>query len=287
MAKTPTDQAFLSLLQRPQGLSIGELATLVADLIEHDVYTVRQRLTKEPPVIAAVIPEMQAIDTAAALSAADIPAMAITQRQMLGMGQPMLVRFMTRTDSGYVVDIWHGPTTTIPFEGMQVLIRASLSPTDQQLKRIGAARGSNLSGDPGIGRSVGTIATRMSPMGRMGGLAGGMGQPAPEPAKPSAPNKAEVIDIHTNGLWFRINGDRFAWQVLGEERQYSDRANADLLFAWLKHDAPRAVPDSFFKLFKPPAGVRTGTALGAEQTGPFDFYSRWVCLIYRHMLGMG
>ncbi len=106
---------------------------------------------------------------------------------------------------------------------------------------------------------------------------------------------SELIDLHTDrGLWFRINGDKFAWHVLGKQRDRADRLNADLMTRRLAREAPQATLDEFYSLFKPPPGSfitgRDAVAYGtthAQGLGQFDFYSRWICLVYRYVAQAG
>ena len=100
---------------------------------------------------------------------------------------------------------------------------------------------------------------------------------------------SDKLDVHTtDGSVFQIDGDKFGYSILGDLRGHSDRHNMDQMFELLAHLAPDAIVDPYFKLWTPPAGhhrLRLPDMKANNDDPAFAFYSRWVALLYRHLLG--
>ncbi len=100
---------------------------------------------------------------------------------------------------------------------------------------------------------------------------------------------AEKLDIHLkDGRVLQVDGDRFAFEILGTVRGLTDRENMDRLSELLAKAAPHAIVDPYFPLWKPPAEakrMRLPRMLVNKDDPDFAFYSRWVAVMYRHMLG--
>lgn len=94
-----------------------------------------------------------------------------------------------------------------------------------------------------------------------------------------------IIDLWTNDAQrFRIDADRFAWQVLGNDRGHSDRANAAAMIDMLSDAAPNAIIDGGFERFSiaDPAAEKlfSRPAPGGKPDPAFEFYSRWAWVFY-------
>ena len=163
------------------------------------------------------------------------------------------------------VELREGITTSIPFGDVLVLVRAHLHETV-----LGRGPPPRLSMT-----TLGRVRTWDSIKAQI------------ESAVTKEVETSDKLDVHTtDGSVYRIDGDRFAFQVLGDLRGHTDKANMDSLVELLDHLCPDAVVDTFFKLWRPPPGHhRLRVPHGQRRDQAFDFYSRWATLTYRHVLG--
>lgn len=100
---------------------------------------------------------------------------------------------------------------------------------------------------------------------------------------------SDKLDIHTkDGKVYQIDGDKFGFQVLGDLRAHTDKANMDQMCELLSHIAPDEIVDPYFSLWKPPAGhhrLRLPEMRRNNEDPAFAFYSRWAALMYRYLMG--
>lgn len=276
--------AYLTIVATPPGLAWGDFLDLLARESGLDRLTVQQRLARQPPQILCRLDPAESEVLMRRLRSLSVDAINITQRRLAAMGQPMLVKYMRQAQGGYGIDIWRGPSTYLPVGTIQTIIRASVH-TETRSGRPSLALGQRLA------RGTGGYSFVRTPH-RVGDAADS--RPIGRREYRIEQRSSELIDVHTDsGLWFRISGDKFAWHILGRERGMSDRVNADRFAQRLASEAPQAIFDEFYKLFKPPPGafmkgldmVAFGTT-HAQGLGMFDFYSRWACVVYRYVAGL-
>lgn len=276
--------AYLTIVAEPRDMAWERFLDLVSRATGLDALTVQQRLAKKPPQILCRAEASRAAALAGGLRSRGVDAISVTAASLAALGAPMLVKFMQAESEGYRIDIWRGPSTFLPTAAMQAIIRASVRTTSSRPQSPPPSSGSELAG-PG-----------MSPYTLHSAIEQGRQEEYSRLRRAaSEARSSDLIDVHTGtGLWFRISGDKFAWHVLGSERGMSDRVNADRLAQRLAAEAPQAIFDEFYQLFKPPPGAfvkgQDAAAFGvkhAEGLGMFDFYSRWACLVYRHIAGAG
>lgn len=92
----------------------------------------------------------------------------------------------------------------------------------------------------------------------------------------------------------RLDADKLNFDVLGDQRGYSDHINMDRLIDLVRHLAPKALVDEGFGDFRCPPGLARehARAIGlrlvrtTNEHPAFEFYAPWANLLYRHMLGL-
>jgi hypothetical protein len=279
------DLAYLTIVAEPRGMTWDDFLWLLAEATGLDRLTVQQRLAKMPPQILCRCEAGRGLDLANHLRGRGVDAISLTASRLEALGAPMLVKFMEAAAGGYQIDIWRGPSTFLPTSTIQTIIRASVH-SETRRRRPDLNAGARLAGRT-AGYGIMRVPYRL---GDADEARPGTGSDTSVHRKAS-----ELIDVHTNnGLWFRISGDKFAWHVLGPQRTQGDRVNADRLAQRLASEAPHAIFDEFYKLFKAPPGSfakgKDVVAYGSQHAqglGTFDLYSRWACLVYRHISGIG
>lgn len=118
------------------------------------------------------------------------------------------------------------------------------------------------------------------------------GLPVSAPRRSATDRHTHVIDLWTrDSACFRIDGDAFAWHILGARRGMSDAVNAQTMIDILSERAPGAIIDSGYERYgcaDPSAARFFARGASARTVAPeFEFYSRWAWLFYRSMVGGG
>ncbi|MFN0011029.1 MAG: hypothetical protein ACKVS8_05220 [Phycisphaerales bacterium] len=125
-----------------------------------------------------------------------------------------------------------------------------------------------------------------------------LAMPRLESAKHTTKSRvSDVIDVYeASGRAIRINGDKFHFDVLGEQMGVSDNSNADRLAMLLAEQAPRAHIDLHFEhnafdsrgarlhAIRPRMGSDDTTVSKRDDAPAFDFYSAWLALAHRTLL---
>ena len=275
-----TERAYLTLASLPDELEKRESALLLSEVLGVDVYTINQKLKHDPPLILKQMSVTEATDMAAALQAAGVSATAISEHDLALVGTPMRVKYLTKIPEGFIVETWEGISTTLPCEQLRLVIAA---PVISEEKRQPAARVRRKHRSIPIlpGAGAGMVAASIHNIKNAA--------QANADLKKAVRNANIIIDLHTeNDLWFRIDGRKFGYQVLGEKRALSDYQNSRILLDMIRECAPEATIDENFHLFRPPPGLKAETtdifAYGqnhARALADFNFYSRWLSIIKR------
>jgi hypothetical protein len=281
---------FLTVIAWPEGWDREAVAQLLAGEAGLDLPTLRLRLGRAPPMIIGQVDAPAAAAAVAALTARGGDAFAPTLADLAALGPTLKIKDMRLVDSELEVDLWNGLSTTIRREQVQILIRA-------HLRKSAPAAGHPSMYAPGRPASGG----RVHFVGGVGlgiGL-GAMGLAAAYGASYAANasfgdvrrdvRTSDKLDIHTpDGSVYQIDGDRFAYLILGELRGQGDKANMDKMCELLTHLAPDPIVDPYFPLWRAPAGyqrLRLPEMKRNQDDPAFAFYSRWAALMYRHVMG--
>src|SRR5262249_45283047 len=86
----------------------------------------------------------------------------------------------------------------------------------------------------------------------------------------------------------RLDTEKFSFDILGDEKDYTEAANFRKVSDLFRAQAPKAIFDEGFERFRPPADVLTrhsrevGSSVKTRSdTKPaFDFYSPWRVILY-------
>ncbi|UCD76569.1 MAG: hypothetical protein JSV91_06515 [Phycisphaerales bacterium] len=282
-----TDRVFLTVITYPEGMSHNDVAELLADGGGLDAPSLRMILKQTPPCIAGRYDRGSALGALRALIKAGGDGFAPTMADIEALGPTLKIKDLRLGAGGLEADLWRGPSATINPDAIQIIVRAHLS--EKILKpRSGVTGTSILTSYTRPGASSVAIGWGM---GGAYGLALGLyagGGFSPEAREERTVVLSHKLDIHTaDDRVFQIDGDKFAYLILGDQRGYSDNENTDKMCELLAHLSPNAVVDPYFSYWHPPPGHQRLRLLQMKinkDDPAFAFYSRWAALMYRHVM---
>jgi hypothetical protein len=261
--------AFVSIFDWPAGWVREQKIEALSRCVGIDPADANLRVAKPAPLALIRLPERAAGAAVRSLRDMGVPAFAPTERQLNGLSRPIVAKRLSgdRGAAGpaFLVEPWRGHLVRLEMSEVFLIVRAAV------VSRRSAA------GDP---------TTQV----RFDALTGTMYLDRVE-TPPRKLGLAEVIELHTSdGARFRIDGNKFNFDVLGNDRGHADSVNADLLADRLTQAAPRARIDMGFADFSPPPGaVRAldpGAPLARSRMPEFEFYSAWLHMLHRFALGV-
>ncbi len=280
------DRHYLSLVTAPEGVSRTDLARALHERAGLDAQTVALNLGRTPPCILGLYdpgPCEGAMSTILDLGG-DAFACSLSDLQALGATQK--IKDLELRHGALAGTLWRGGPFTIDPKQIQILIRVKLSQTHTKPPPAGLSR-------VGSGRThAGPV---IYPTGfAMGGAYGtAMMLYAHHEAASFSWDRSiktsDKLDIHLDdGRIYQIDGDKFGFQILGDQRGMSDHVNIDRMCELLAHLAPDEVVDPYFSLWTAPVGHQRLRIPGMKVNNDnpkFAFYSRWAALMYRHVMG--
>lgn len=259
---------FLSVVAWPEGWTREQVTELLAGPGALDAATLRLRLGREPPMVLERVEPVAAREMIDALVAAGGDGFAFTLADLARPGATLEVRRLGVGEGAFAVELRDGITTSIPFASVQIVVRAHLSET--VTTGHGPARPMRVFGIHRV-RTWDSIKAEI--------------EASPE----KDVRTSDKLELHAaDGSVYQVNGDRFGFEVLGERRGHSDKANMDSLTELIAHLCPDAVIDTYFRLFRPPPGAHRLKLPNTRLDRPeatFAFYSRWAAMMYRHVMG--
>lgn len=260
--------AFVSVFAWPTGWSREQMVDALARCVGIDPADASLRVAKPAPLAITRMEERPAGAAVRMLRDLGISAFAPTQKQLNGLDRPILAKRLNAArgaaEAMYLVEPWRGEPTGLKMEEVSLILRASVISTR------------STADDPTTQIRFDSMTGTMF-MDRVQG-----------PARRTA--FAEVIELHCqDGTRVRIDANKFDFDVLGDERELADTANAYLLAAQLIRQSPQATLDTGFPAFSPPPGaVRAldpGAPLARSRMPEFEFYSAWLHILYRLAVG--
>lgn len=271
------ERAYLSVIQWPSSYGEEEAAALVADVLNLDLYSARQRVRHGVPGIISRIQSLDAPRIVQHLTDAGTLAFAASESDIAALGRPIRARgFAAINSSQCSVETFDHGRLTFPTTGIFLLVRGSPSVTEQRPPApLDHADKMAIGGHYMIGGVAGAAMAYHEASTRRG---------------TTRTTRTELLDIHLrSGEWIRCDGTRFSFDILGKTRGPADSVNMDTLTWWLAKAAPNAIPEANFQQFKCPLEfIRTAMrSMSANATAvttnapAFDFYSVWSCLLYR------
>lgn len=271
-------KSYLTLVTWPEGLTRRECAALLQRDAGLDEQTLYLQLGKQPPAILGLYDSAQCRTAIESVVKHGGDAFACTLFEIEALGANHKIRDL-RLDSGILrIDLWRGSDVSIEPKDIQILIRAKLSQT--QTKPPPVARSNHL---------------RSAHMGFALGGAYGMTHALYAFRDVSTLSwdktftSSDKLDIHLiDGTIYQIDGDKFGFRILGDQRGYSDNENIDKMCEFMAQLAPDEIVDPYFSLWSPPPGhgrLRIPLMKINNDDPAFAFYSRWAALMYRHVMG--
>jgi len=276
---------FLSVIAWPDGATRESMAQLLAGTTGLDVPTLRLRLGQAPPSIIGQVDSEAAKRAMDAIRAEGGDAFSVTLGQLASLGPAKGVRSMSIGNGILAMELRDGSTAALRFQDLWLLVQGMVRETTRespppvsQPRRLQTRFGRHTSSSAAL--SVGAAGLAMF-FGE--GYLNNNSSAAPTTTT-VARNKLHIHDAH--GVIYEVNGRGFNFNILGEMKQYNERSNMEQLCELLSHLAPDEIVDPYFPLWKPPpryTRLRIDGETG-QSDRPFAFYSRWVAMMYRHLL---
>ncbi|MCZ6836028.1 MAG: hypothetical protein O7G85_09670 [Planctomycetota bacterium] len=286
------DAHYLTLITSPASLSRKELAGLLHSEAGMDARTIEMRLGRTPPCILGLYDPRQCLAATRTILNQGGDAFSCSMDDISSLGPTHKIRDFELKQDGIHVTLWRAGVEIINPDDLHILIRAKLS--EQKTTSPSTAIDAPHWIVSGNRRHTGISSAQL---GAGFGLGGAYGlalsvyrmQGMSDYANEKTMKTSDKLDLHLkDGRVFQIDGDKFGFGILGEQRGLSDNENIDKMCELLAHLAPEAIVDPYFSLWKPPARHQQlrlpGMKINNEEPA-FAFYSRWAALMYRHVSG--
>ena len=282
-----TNRVFLTAISYPEGMSHEDVGGLLAEPLGRRIYDVALKLRQQPPCIIGFVDRSIADGALRALIGAGGDGFAPSMADIESLGATLKIKDLRLGGSGLELALWRGPTITVGPSEVQVLVRGRM--IEAQVTRRALSTGEFL--------NPSTVNLRTAPIAAGWGVGGAYGlalglystwQSGEFRAEKTLVTSYKM-DLHlADGRVLQIDGDKFGFQILGDQRGHSDNVNIDRMCEFLVHLAPEAVVDPYFALFHPPVEhrrLRLPLIKVNNDDPAFAFYSRWAALMYRHVMG--
>ncbi len=267
---------------------------LLAEAAGLDPEALNFRVAKAAPVVLARVDAATAPSVLSALRERGVSAVAPTGSELRRLSEADLIADMEPLDQGWRVSFRGSDVSAVLTPRTLFLV------VHGELGRHRGAAGAEQTKAPAIDvpDPLGELESAYRDFAGWGANAGGMrgsldavrgdaGDALPSIARhPVGEHVTQVIDLWLRGgTRFRIDGDRFAWRVLGAERGYADAVNARAVIDLLSERAPGAIIDGGFARFScaDPAALKLFDRVkpGRRVDPAFEFYSRWAFLFFQ------
>lgn len=278
------DSAFLTAILWPKDVERDAVVRAMAQQSGLDEHTLRLKSRQHPPAILAMVPQEVARRALTALLEHGGDGFAPTMNDLHALGPTLKIKDLRLESGGFVAELWRGATQRIEPKEILALIRGQLSEVkvdpmpELSFDYIGQGLSARAYSTYSFGGSYGA-AVRFS-IDYADDFSNARGR--------RIITTSSKLDIHTHdGRVFQIDGDKFGYRILGEQRGHSDLVNVDRMCELFTHMAPDAVVDPYFSLWHPPPGhdrLRISQRNVNNDDPAFAFYSRWAALMYRHLL---
>ena len=277
-----TERAYLSIIEWPEASDEDWRADALAT-VGIDTHQARLAVRQAAPMVVALINAGQRAAVLQGLRNLGVLAVAPTRTELARLPTPInakrLAEAMGSDGQLYMVEPWRGESEGLRTEDIRLLVRASVR-----------ASKTSVTSDPTAGRSA---AYGYMAAGPEGAAVGAMDSFEHGSNRSTKIKTSELLDIYTSDKRrIRINGDKFAFDCLGDQRSFTDKVNLDTLTVRLAELAPKAYIDQAFDKFRPPADIvarseRSGggsVVRSRNDQGAFDFYSPWFAIVYSVLL---
>lgn len=267
----PTDQAYVAVLQWPDNFGEAEQTDALSNALGFDTYTAAQIARRGVPQIVARLRSDRAEPAVGALRDSGATALAVGQAEMARAPEPVLIRALApaqgATEPMYACEMWRADPVTLRLRDVFLMVHAEVRSSET---RTGAER-----------TGSGLLAADAAEALMIGGAS---------PVRSTRIRLGALVDLWLrDGTRLRIDSERFNFDVLGDQRDVTGRANAERLISLLRAKVRGAIVDNGFRDFRcPPELVRSHfidagpTAVRRSSDSPaFDFYSVWSWCVWR------
>ncbi len=262
------DVAYLSIVRWPGGYTRQQMVEALVDAAGMDPFVADQRVAKGVPAVVHRLDAALAPDVLKHLHKRNVAALAPARSQMESIAPALkakrLVEAIGSPEPMYMCEMWRD-------EGRGLLPRELFLIVRARLRRIER------------GRPEAEVDYNYN-------YATGYAVPEVHIIRKDKSSLSEVMDLYLrDGSRIRISGDKFNFDVLGDERGLSDNENADKLALKLAEQSPKVLVDTKFAEFicPPDFVLRWRTSTGGKEVRDdhpaFEFYSVWACLVYRRL----
>ncbi|MFG0330685.1 MAG: hypothetical protein ACF8PN_12410 [Phycisphaerales bacterium] len=292
---------WLTVIHWPEEATEADLTDLLARATGGDAADCRLMVRRVPPTVVAYCTQEVGHRAAESIRGAGGLAVAISAPDIVGFGPTRKIKDIGLDARGLRFEMWREEPLVLDPAELLVLVRAHVSEeirpvsTDDSWGRRLSGGGPGfpfaVMGGWGVGGAFG-IATVVYGRQILDDLASGsMSGAGSLRSRDRRLRISHKLDLHTrDGRVFQIDGDKFGFQVLGDQRGSSDNVNIDRLCEWFIQLAPDAAVDPYFSQWKAPPGfelVRIPHRSLNSDDAKFAFYSRWAAMMYRHLIGLG
>lgn len=272
------ERAYVSVLQWRDGSNEVEHVEALVASCALDPYDAQQRVRRGVPQVICRASPAEARVMLEEFARRGVLAFAPTRGEIAGLGSPARVKRLMpmHEGGGYVCEMWQGEGAAFRFSDVFCMVRAKIrssrTTTSVEVDRDAERGGYLVGGIPGA-MMAGAMSSHVS--------------------RQTQTSVTDMLDLHLrDGGRLRLDSTKFSFDVLGDQRAMGDHLNMELLCDRLRREMPRALFDRGFDAFVCPVeflsdrvrGMGDVTIRTRSDAGPFEFYSPWACLMYRHLL---
>lgn len=278
--------ALLSVVEVPSDLTEADLVAAFTEIAGLDEHGAQQAARRGVPQIVRMIPLEDRERICEEFHQIGVLAFAPTRKELSAFHEPTLVKRLIPdargggADRGFRCEMWRNqPDQRFALRDVFVLVRAQL-----RTRRTTIRTDHSMAGDLAWGAAVGGVEGAAA--------AYGLGEGDGAVSRSTQLSVTHILDIYLkDGTRFRLNADKLSFDVLGENKSYTDGRNMDLLIKALRRLVPHAVLDDSFQQFRIPSVLQrsalsflgSSTVRREGDDASFDIYSPWAFLLYAHL----
>ena len=281
----PRDEhAYLSIVQWPSTFDEPAKVDALALALGMDQDTGRLIARRGTPQIAARISSLIRDEVLRVLVDQGVMAFAPTQSELASAGPVRRIKSLAVTPRGITCQMWRQDPVLFKPADLFLIVHGRVKSTTTRTRAALPTRS----------HKQFVWAAGIRPEIALGmALARGADRSAIDRTTES--NQSEQVELFLrNNTRLRLDADKLNFDVLGDQRGYSDHVNMNRLLELVAHLAPQAITDEGFSDFKSPPDIIREYSSNAGNTHiqstsdqpAFEFYAPWSNILYRRMLGL-
>lgn len=280
---TRDEHAYLSIVQWPGNFNETAKVDALALALGMDQDTGKLVARRGTPHVVARISSLIRDEVLRVLTELGVMAFAPTHSELAGAGPVRRIKRLAVGAGRITCQMWRENPVLLDPADLLLIVRGRLKQITKRTK-IGLSQGFR-------GTMTWRLAAPELALGMVLARAGG-GSLVDRRADITVSEQAELF--LRNNTRLRLDADKLNFDVLGDQRGYSDHVNMERLIELLRHLAPQAIIDEGFGDFRSPPDIlrdfsRSAGSVSISTTSDhraFEFYSPWVNILYRRMLGL-